>query len=1450
MLFAGDTIVDTLSAASSQFTVNGTLTFPNGVTYTFANSLATYIRDRNGNQISLSYSNNALTQVTDSLGHVISINYQDPSCGCVTITYPGYEGVSRVIKIFSAPLASPNVLRSGFSIESYNQLFPADTTDQGNFNPTVLTAVQYPDGREFTFQYDSYAELARINLPAGGAVEYDYGDGSNGSTSGYQLQSGTNTSIIYRRLQERREYSNGSTLSSRTHYTVSYPNSTTVDTDLTYDGSGRTVAQVVHTMNGTPLDSFNVVGIACNAWNEGLETQTANGTPSALRTSANTYTPQSGCMNNPQLANTTTTLNDTNQMSRLSYLYDTFNNITDVKQYDWGNGSPGALLRETQTAYLWSTNSNYYDILNGLPASQTVLDGSGNQIAKTIWNYDQTSVQANPGMVGHDDADYPPSANYRGNLTSEQHWINTSNGYATTTRTFDIAGNVLTRKDPDNNSTTFSYADPQNTYAHATKATNALQQYASASYDYSTGKMVTATGLNGEQTSYAYNDPLDRITAIEMPNGGNKYYSYPNYTTVTVQQDQNTPGDSALKSQTIYDGFGRVSESELYETSSQYIAATQTYNALGAIASTTNPSRSGDGLNYSTSYSYDSLGRILQVAASDGVTSTVSYRGNANTGTDPASHTKTYTRNALGELQSVAETVQAGTVLYTYYSYDTLGDLVCMSHSACPSSPARSFTYDSLRRLLSTVNPESGTVTYSYDSAGNQLSRTDNRNITTTYSYDKLNRLTTVTYPSGSGSQNVTYTYDTGGANSIGKLVSISNGSATNYTAFDSMGHVLSSSQTTIGTTYPFTYTYNLAGALTSETYPSGRVVSTGYDGANRPLHVSGVLQGQTTNYLTSAWYWPQGEIGYYTFGNNIVPNAAYNRHFQPTKIYAAINNSSNSFLFLECYNWGAPNADSISGTCPTWSGTTDNGNLYGSVTYAGGPGAQSSLTAYTDTFTYDGLNRLGTANDSGGWSRTYNYDPYGNMWVTNPTGPGLNSATPTSDVYNSNNQLSTAHYDLSGNQLTLGPYTLNYDAENHQYSESNTIGNPAAGYSYDGAGKRVARLVGAQTTVYVYDAFGALAAAYSNGGMGTPPCHTCYLTYDHLGTTRLITDSNAKVIARHDYLPFGEEIPGGIAGRSSSQFGPGLDNINQKFTGQERDSESGLDFFQARYFSGALGRLLSPDPRNAGADLMNPQSWNAYPYGLNNPLRYVDPSGLAPDEIPYVYTPPTTVTAPLDSDDDFGRGGGSFLRPTLLGLDPVSGYQTTLAAQDAAKNILKLAFSPPQPQPTPSQPPVPTQPAPSQPAPATPTSHGPSIVSLTYTWQLSDLGADIGGLFGPEGVLPGALLGSMTGVGINVSYVPSTESVYVGPVFSAGLGVSAGEGWSVGVLNVPPTQDPNSIAGGATFSVNYQPTPLTGATVLESPGSGPPVVGMSFGTRIPVAGTAGYSWCVWNCGP
>lgn len=66
-------------------------------------------------------------------------------------------------------------------------------------------------------------------------------------------------------------------------------------------------------------------------------------------------------------------------------------------------------------------------------------------------------------------------------------------------------------------------------------------------------------------------------------------------------------------------------------------------------------------------------------------------------------------------------------------------------------------------------------------------------------------------------------------------------------------------------------------------------------------------------------------------------------------------------------------------------------------------------------------------------------------------------------------------------------------------------------------------------------------------------------------------------------------------------------------FTGKERDAETGLDYFGARYMSSAQGRFTSPDPGMAGTDPLTPQSWNAYSYALNNPLHFIDPDGAAP---------------------------------------------------------------------------------------------------------------------------------------------------------------------------------------------------------------------------------------------
>lgn len=99
--------------------------------------------------------------------------------------------------------------------------------------------------------------------------------------------------------------------------------------------------------------------------------------------------------------------------------------------------------------------------------------------------------------------------------------------------------------------------------------------------------------------------------------------------------------------------------------------------------------------------------------------------------------------------------------------------------------------------------------------------------------------------------------------------------------------------------------------------------------------------------------------------------------------------------------------------------------------------------------------------------------------------------------------------------------------------------------------------------------------------------------------------------------LPPGVSLPGmtgfnpAMAARTMEQGYGAADGVRQKFTGQIRDGETGLDYFNARYYSSRLGRFYSVDPENAGAKLEDPQSWNAYAYARNNPLKYTDPDGL-----------------------------------------------------------------------------------------------------------------------------------------------------------------------------------------------------------------------------------------------
>jgi RHS repeat-associated protein len=111
------------------------------------------------------------------------------------------------------------------------------------------------------------------------------------------------------------------------------------------------------------------------------------------------------------------------------------------------------------------------------------------------------------------------------------------------------------------------------------------------------------------------------------------------------------------------------------------------------------------------------------------------------------------------------------------------------------------------------------------------------------------------------------------------------------------------------------------------------------------------------------------------------------------------------------------------------------------------------------------------------------------------------------------------------------------------------------------------------------------------------------YYHVDALGSVRAVTDQSGAVVQRHDYAAFGEELPPQAVGDSKLRF-----------TGKERDAETGSDYFGARYYTNWTGRFTSVDPEiNQQSALVQPQRWNRYSYALNQPLTVIDPDGRNP---------------------------------------------------------------------------------------------------------------------------------------------------------------------------------------------------------------------------------------------
>jgi RHS repeat-associated protein len=1275
---------------NDQFRPSGYLWLRDGTRYRIDNGLVTWMQDRNGNRLSFTYNATRITTATDSLNRQVTFSYAGGSTAYDEISFKGFGGQSRSIKIWKASLGS--VLRSG-SPQTYAQLFPDFTGASSftQFNPQKVSAVELPNGRTYQFRYNTYGELARVELPTGGIIEYDWINANTIMTEG----------VIYRRVSERRVYKDGSTLENKVTY--SNPGLGQGVDVKTFDNTGTLLAFSRHYHSGSALDSLSSQDTTPISYplnlEEGREIQTdvlnTNGT-TVLRRVQNTWS-ANGTMGgqpvNPRLSETVQTIEPAgaNLVAKQTFTHDQYNNQTDSYEYGFGSGVAGALVRRVHIDYLTINPINGLDYacnpastcnagasvnnvthIRDLPEQRQVFDNVAPTIARarTTFEYDNYATDTNHAALTprsnisglcavvlsatQCDNSNPVAVVKRGNATKVANWLLPGSTQISFYSQYDIAGNVVKVIDARGYATLFEFTDRfgapdteaqgntppselggQTSNAFATKVTNAAGHSSYAQFDYYLGSSVNEEDPNGMVSSGSFNDSLNRPTQIKRAIGTGAE----NQTTfvyddmlriVTTKSDLNTVNDNAVVSKVVYDGLGRTIETRQYEGGTNFIATQQQYDALGRAFKTSNPFRPWQfETAVWTTQLFDALGRIVSVTTPDNAAVSTSYSGNSVTVTDQAGKRRRSIMDALGRLVRVDEPdgnniLDSGgsPVQPTSYGYDVLDNLTDVSQGV----QTRTFVYDSLRRLTAATNPESGSVSYGYDANGNLITKVDARSITTTFAYDALNRITSTSYNDNPQTPTVSYFYDSqtlpGGAptfdpgSSTGRLVAVTYGSGSSagtYRGYDQLGRVVRQSQRTDSVNYLVEATYFANSALKNQTYPAvpgagdRRLVSYTNDPAGR----LGSLNSFATSYAAGAsvsniLYAAHNGLKAETYGNGLIHAIDYNNRLQATQLKLGTSGNPTSAVSLG-YNYGT---------------TNNNGNVL-THTYSGGG------LSYTQNFGYDSLNRLTTSNENGStWSQTNGYDRYGNRWIVLGSNQSLYFNT-------SNNRITGGSYDAAGNLLNDGLHSYTYDAEN-KVRKVDTV----SAYTYDGEGQRVRKLVG-EDRRFVYGIGGEPIAEFSgsNGSLfkeyiygvsgllatvepaAVNPSGTRYTTPDHLGSPRVVTSSAGTVTSRHDYMPFGEELGSGVGGRTTVMgFSGTSDGIRQKFTSKERDSETGLDYFGARYFASMQGRFTTADPAMESVNGTNPQSWNRYVYVFNNPLRYIDPLGLWAYSVQYEY--------------------------------------------------------------------------------------------------------------------------------------------------------------------------------------------------------------------------------------
>lgn len=865
------------------------------------------------------------------------------------------------------------------------------------------------------------------------------------------------------------------------------------------------------------------------------------------------------------------------RQSRKSYAYDGYGNTTTATEH----GDVLVTGDERTTITTFFPNTALY--ITGLPATVAVRAGAGatgTLLSQSVNYYDGAASSSTP-----------PG---RGNLTRVEQRKDAAGAFTQRNFGYDAYGNQTSETDHLGNTTTTAWGTAFGLYPSV--RTNPLQHATTLSWEPVCGLQVGDTDANGAATTWTY-DNFCRRSQETRADGGHTQWFYVDHGTGNqhVREEVRDGTSDDLWNVTYFDGLGRVYR-RLAEGGS---TVDTSYNHRDQILSVSAPFASGETPRL-TAYTYDAVGRTTRITRPDGSLQQFLHDDWSVTTCDELGKPRSQYRDAYGQVVLVREYIGkscqvapagvVGTDIFeTRTTFDLLGKQIGVTDA---KGHVTTYVYDMLGRRLQSNDPDMGLWHYGYDDNGNLASQTDAKGVTLVFSYDALNRITQKRHISGGVLASYFYDEPDHGYG-IGRLSRVNYYRGALWYNYDAMGRVTDQyrqiglpimvNSATNGAPPPGSVnvyharsTYDFAGRLHSVQYPTGEVVTNGYDAAGRLVQVGG--------YVTNATYDARGNLLTRTLGNGVVERFEYDANrFWLTRSRAEKAGVLHNIAYGR--------------------------NVRGEVTSRG----NALVPEDQWTFAYDDLRRLTNAMATGNpnWSQDFVYDAIGRMLsqtgvgdytypkqgfgpVHAPTGVSKKSIPPI--------PFQVISYDANGRMTQGEGANISYDYEGRAVVISDEV------FGYDASGELVTQnglrffsnlyeedLGLSLKTNYYY--FGETRIARNRGGA------VHYYHGDQIGSASAMTDAAGVVVARKTFSPFGRQLlrTGSL---SDDVFG----------LAAQRVESNGLYHMGARRMAPRLGVFVMPDPSGA-PDPTRPQSLNRFAYAANSPVNLIDPTGYSEEE-------------------------------------------------------------------------------------------------------------------------------------------------------------------------------------------------------------------------------------------